>query len=83
MIKKRVSICGRKQTIEVPEDYKRIFKGPIKLGDLFYVPEKVTGSLIKSEDGLMSCVEDGWECVFRKNEDIPEVEVMPKTIKTY
>jgi hypothetical protein len=75
MIKKRVSICGKKYTIEVPEGYERIFRGAIKNGDIFYVPGKPEGTVFRYINISPTSVEkDGWECVFRK------VETKPKPI---
>jgi hypothetical protein len=75
MIKMRVSICGKKQTIEVPEGYTRIFKGQIKIGDIFYAPGESRGTFFRYVSTAPTSVEDGWECVFRK---IPEVDVKSK-----
>lgn len=72
MKKMRVSICGKKHTIEVPEGYKRVFKGRIFNGDLWFDANGDRTVLAHAEHA--SNIEDGWECIFRKIEDLPEPE---------
>jgi hypothetical protein len=70
-MKKRVSICGKKVTIEVPEGYERVFKGPVKNGDLWYNKDLIGLELAHAVE-YPTNIEDGWECIFRKIEDLPE-----------
>ncbi len=72
MIKKRVSICGVKHTVEVPEGYKRVFKGRIFNGDLWF--NQKGERTVLCNDSFVSNIEDGWECIFRKIEDLPAPE---------
>lgn len=78
MTKKRVSICGVKMTVEVPEGYKRVLRGPIVNGDFaiyFGKDGELQKGIIKFAEQHPSKVEDGWECVFRKVEPVvAEVE---------
>lgn len=75
MTKKRVSICGVRMMIDVPEGYERVLRGPLMNGDYVMYIDKdadLKRGIIRQADQYPSNIEDGWECVFRKVEEIPE-----------
>jgi hypothetical protein len=80
MIKKRVSICGVKRTIEIPNGYSRVYKGQIKKGDRWWWKDGLFGGIITVES--LSHVEDGWECIFRKDKPIQKKVKFPLATKT-